>query len=207
MNMAVFDKLCTILVNDGGLQKTNNVDVEEMIVMFLHMLGHNTKNRILQTQFGRSSKTVCAVIHAVLSSVLRLHRTLYRKAVPVPNHCKHVNWKHFKNCLGALDGTHVKVRTTIVDQPKYRNRKGEVSINVLGVCNPDGEFIYCLSGWEGSAHDARVLKDAISRPNGLTVPKGSYYLCDVGYANCEGFLTPFRGQRYHLREWGTWSST
>ncbi|CAN1825000.1 hypothetical protein LINPERHAP1_LOCUS30983, partial [Linum perenne] len=77
-----------------------------------------------------------------------------------------------QNCLGALDGTHVKVRTTIVDQPKYRNRKGEVSINVLGVCNPDGEFIYCLSGWEGSAHDARVLKDAISRPNGLTVPKG-----------------------------------
>ncbi|CAN1339081.1 hypothetical protein LINPERPRIM_LOCUS38324, partial [Linum perenne] len=31
---------------------------------------------------------------------------------------------------------------------------------------------------------------------------GSYYLCDAGYANCEGFLTPFRGQRYHLKEWG-----
>ncbi|CAN1777734.1 hypothetical protein LINPERHAP1_LOCUS14169, partial [Linum perenne] len=30
----------------------------------------------------------------------------------------------------------------------------------------------------------------------------SYYLCDAGYANCEGFLTPFRGQRYHLKEWG-----
>ncbi|CAN1160511.1 hypothetical protein LINPERPRIM_LOCUS37609, partial [Linum perenne] len=72
----------------------------------------------------------------------------------------------------ALDGTHVKVRTTIVDQPKYRNRKGEVSINVLGVCNPNGEFIYYLSSREGSAHDARVLRDVISRPNGLMVPKG-----------------------------------
>ncbi|CAN1293917.1 Putative nuclease HARBI1, partial [Linum perenne] len=106
------------------------------------------------------------------------------------------------NCLGALDGTHVKVRVNIEDQPRYRNRKGEVSINVLGVCNPDGQFIYCLDGWEGSAHDARVLRDAIARPNGLKVPKGQYYLCDAGYANCEGFLTPFRGQRYHLKEWG-----
>ncbi|CAN1145822.1 Putative nuclease HARBI1, partial [Linum perenne] len=106
------------------------------------------------------------------------------------------------NCLGALDGTHVKVRVTIEDQPRYRNRKGEVSINVLGVCNPDGQFIYCLAGWEGSAHDARVLRDALARPNGLKVPKGQYYLCDAGYANSEGFLTPFRGQRYHLKEWG-----
>ncbi|CAN1248939.1 hypothetical protein LINPERPRIM_LOCUS6931, partial [Linum perenne] len=44
-------------------------------------------------------------------------------------------------------------------------------INVLGVCNPDGQFIYCLAGWEGSAHDARVLRDALARPNGLKVPK------------------------------------
>lgn len=31
---------------------------------------------------------------------------------------------------------------------------------------------------------------------------GSYYLCDNGYANSEGFLTPYKGVRYHLKEWG-----
>lgn len=31
---------------------------------------------------------------------------------------------------------------------------------------------------------------------------GNYYLCDNGYANSEGFLTPFKGVRYHLKEWG-----
>lgn len=30
---------------------------------------------------------------------------------------------------------------------------------------------------------------------------GCYYLVDGGYANSEGFLAPFRGQRYHLNEW------
>ncbi|XP_041989939.1 uncharacterized protein LOC121741295 [Salvia splendens] len=33
-------------------------------------------------------------------------------------------------------------------------------------------------------------------------PIGQYYLCDNGYANSEGFLTPYKGVRYHLQEWG-----
>lgn len=31
---------------------------------------------------------------------------------------------------------------------------------------------------------------------------GHYYLCDNGYANSDGFLTPYKGVRYHLKEWG-----
>ncbi|KAH6776950.1 hypothetical protein C2S52_007623 [Perilla frutescens var. hirtella] len=64
------------------------------------------------------------------------------------------------------------------------------------------EFIYVLPGWEGSAHDSHVLRDAISRPNGFKVPKGCYYLVDAGYTNCEGFLAPYRGHNYHLKDWG-----
>ncbi|MFQ6626260.1 hypothetical protein Gotur_004642, partial [Gossypium turneri] len=53
-----------------------------------------------------------------------------------------------------------------------------------------------------SVADGRVLRDAISRRHGLKVPHGCYYQVDAGYSNCEGFLVPFRGQRYHLNEWG-----
>ncbi|KAL0453915.1 UNVERIFIED_CONTAM: hypothetical protein Slati_1369600 [Sesamum latifolium] len=63
------------------------------------------------------------------------------------------------------------------------------------------QFIYVLPGWEGSAADSRVLRDAISRRNGFVVPRGSYYLVDAGYTNGDGFLAPFRGQRYHLNDW------
>lgn len=49
-------------------------------------------------------------------------------------------------------------------------------MNVLGVCNPFLEFIYILPGWEGSAHDGRVLRDAIRRPHGLKVPRGNILL-------------------------------
>ena len=30
---------------------------------------------------------------------------------------------------------------------------------------------------------------------------GQYFLVDAGFMNCEGFLAPYRGQRYHLNEW------
>ncbi|XP_060673899.1 protein ALP1-like [Ziziphus jujuba] len=58
------------------------------------------------------------------------------------------------------------------------------------------EFIFVLSGWEGSVSDSRVLRDALSRPNGLKVPT-----VDAGYTNGEGFIAPYRGIRYHLSEW------
>ncbi|KAL0457941.1 UNVERIFIED_CONTAM: hypothetical protein Slati_0421300 [Sesamum latifolium] len=104
-------------------------------------------------------------------------------------------------CLGALDGTFVDVRVLEHEKGRYRTRKGQVAVNVLGFCNPNLQFIFVLSGWEGSATDSRVLWDAIHRPNGLRVPTGNYYLCDNGYANADGFLMPYRGVRYHLREW------
>ncbi|XP_057248954.1 protein ALP1-like [Beta vulgaris subsp. vulgaris] len=107
-----------------------------------------------------------------------------------------------ENCLGALDGTYVNVRVSSQEKGKYRTRKNTVAMNVLGVCSPNMEFIYVLPGWEGSAHDVRVLRNALSRPNGFRVPRGNYYLVDAGYTNCEGFLAPYRGQRYHLKEWG-----
>jgi hypothetical protein len=58
---------------------------------------------------------------------------------------------------------------------RYRSRKADIETNVLGVCAPDMQFIYMLPGWEGSAHDGRVLRDAISRPNRLLVPQGEFY--------------------------------
>ena len=47
----------------------------------------------------------------------------------------------------------------------YRNHHGIISQNVLVACNFDLKFIYVLSGWEGSAHDSKVLKDVLSRNN------------------------------------------
>ncbi|XP_042050431.1 uncharacterized protein LOC121795856 isoform X2 [Salvia splendens] len=64
------------------------------------------------------------------------------------------------------------------------------------------KFLFFLPGWEGLAADSRVLRDAVTRDGGLRVTRGTYYLCDNGYANAARFLTPYKNVRYHLKEWG-----
>ena len=106
-----------------------------------------------------------------------------------------------QGCLGALNDTYINVQVPLADAPRYRNRKGHITINTLAVCNRHLRFVYVLSGWERSIGDLRILRDAISRPLGLKVPKsktyiivpslqfvelflyflGCYYLCDNGY--------------------------
>jgi hypothetical protein len=106
---------------------------------------------------------------------------------------------YFDDCLGALDGTHVEMHIPTELQPRYRNRKGTLSQNILAVCNFDMQFVYILASWEGSAHDARVLADA-QAAQGFLTPKGKYWLGDAGYGNSEFVLSLYRGVRYHLKE-------
>ncbi|KAA0036923.1 retrotransposon protein [Cucumis melo var. makuwa] len=187
MDRRTFAILCHLLRNVAGLSSTEIVDVEEMVAMFLHVLAHDVKNRVIQREFVRSGETVSRHFNIVLLAVLRLYEELMKRPVP--------------NCLGALDGTYIKVNVPAGDRPTFRTRKGEIATNVLGVCDTKGDFVYVLAGWEGSAADSRILRDAISQENGLQVPKGYYYLCDAGYPNAEGFLVPYRGHVYHLQEW------
>ncbi|GKE08272.1 ALP1-like protein [Tanacetum coccineum] len=99
------------------------------------------------------------------------------------------------------DDNETDERAPECDRKPYRIRKGEICTNVLGVCTRDLMFCYILAGREGLTADSRVLRDAISRPNGLKVTRGSYYLSDARYTNGDGFLTLYRGQRYHLHDW------
>ncbi|XP_073047669.1 uncharacterized protein [Primulina eburnea] len=78
-------------------------------------------------------------------------------------------YPYFKDCIGAIDGTHIPATVFERDTNSYRNRHWTISQNVLASCNFDLEFIYVLSGWEGSAHDSNVLADALSRNNGLKI--------------------------------------
>ncbi|KAL0290035.1 UNVERIFIED_CONTAM: hypothetical protein Sradi_7059000, partial [Sesamum radiatum] len=59
-------------------------------------------------------------------------------------------------------------------------------------------FKGCLGALDGTFIDVRVPEHEKGR---YRTRKGNYYLCDNGYANADGFLTPYRGVRYHLREW------
>ena len=109
----------------------------------------------------------------------------------------------FEDCIGVIDGTHILVHVPDAMRTAYRNRKGDLSQNVLAVTTMNMMFAYVLPGWEGSTTDGQIFDDAHTED--FTILEGQYYLADAGYLNCDVLLVPYRGVRYHLKEWG-WAS-
>ncbi|GJZ33754.1 putative nuclease HARBI1 [Tanacetum coccineum] len=103
--------------------------------------------------------------------------------------------------IGALDGTLVHAVVPVDQQIRYRGReKGECFQNVLGICDFNMMFTFVWAGWEGIAHDSRVLTEVAFNLNSNFPfpPPNKYYLCDAAYTNMCGFMAPYRNTRYWL---------
>lgn len=151
--------------------------------------------------------SISSPAHRYFNEVLdALVGQFYLKWVPLPLNAVPPKILHnpkffpyFKDCLGAIDGSHFHARVLVDDMARFRNRKGWISQNVLVACLFSLIFCYILSGWEGSAGDGRIFEDA--RRTTLYIPKGKYLLGDAGFPSCDALLVPYRGVRYHLKEW------
>ncbi|KAK4733329.1 hypothetical protein R3W88_007590 [Solanum pinnatisectum] len=207
MDRNSFHTLVLLTKEVGGLTDSKYMSSSEKLAMFLNILAHHEKNRSIKVDYIRSGWSVSQAFNECLKVILKLAPLLLVNPKPVLEDELDDRWRWFKvyalsiGCLGALDGTYIQIRVSSKDKPRYRTRKGEIATNVLGVCDKNLNFTYVLPGWEGSAADSRVLRNAITRTNGLKIPEGNYYLCDGGYTNGNGFLSPYRGYRYWLRDW------
>jgi hypothetical protein len=54
----------------------------------------------------------------------------------------------------------------------FRSRKSHPTQNVMAAVDFDLRFTFVMAGWEGTAHDALILRDALEQENGLRVPEG-----------------------------------
>ncbi|KAL7243005.1 hypothetical protein ACSBR1_015420 [Camellia fascicularis] len=141
MNWCTFMLLCR-LVRSVELSYSKYVIIEEQVAMFLNVLAHHTKNRKIKFNFLQSGQTVSKHFNNVLKAVLRLHGLLLKKLEPITTNCTDDRWSYFQNCLGALDGTYIKVLAPAIDKLRYRTRKGEIATNVLvKTCN---SYMSCL---------------------------------------------------------------
>lgn len=180
-NMLRFDRapffnLCNILRDRKLLEDSVHLNVEQQVAMFLHTVGHDVRNRIVATNFGRSFSTVSIYFKRVLRAIGELRNEYIRP--PSSETLEKIAGNprfdpYFKDCIGAIDGTHVRASVTKDVEDAFRGRKTYATQNVMAAVDFDLRFTYVLAGWEGSAHDALVLADALARERGLQVPQGN----------------------------------
>jgi DDE superfamily endonuclease len=109
-------------------------------------------------------------------------------------------YPYFKDCIGAIDRSHIPAFVPKSKCMPFHNCKGQISQNILAACSFNFKFVYVLSGWKGSTSDSLVYQD--TRSTDFHIPKGKYYLVDSCYLNTDALLAPYWSVCYHLKEWG-----
>ncbi|GAB2285387.1 hypothetical protein Dimus_039701 [Dionaea muscipula] len=174
--------------------------------MFMFIIGHTIRHRIVADRFQHSLQTVHKWFKRVLRAVCSLATEIVRPSTQRGVHERILNntkyYPYFKDCIGAIDGTHIAAWAPASRQTAFRGRKQQMTQNVMLACDFDMKFTFVYTGWEGAANDSRVFIDAVIRPaNNFPMPRGDqFYLVDAGYPNMPGFLAPYRERRYHLRD-------
>lgn len=96
MDRNTFGRLCIMLRQVGDLVDGEYVNVEEQVAMFLIILAHHQKIRVVKFNFLRSGFTVSRYVHVVLRAVLRLDASFLVTPEPVAADCDDNKWKWFK---------------------------------------------------------------------------------------------------------------
>ncbi|KAA0036827.1 putative nuclease HARBI1 [Cucumis melo var. makuwa] len=87
MDRRHFAILCHLLRIIAGLTLTEVVDVEEMVAMFLHILTHDVKNRVIQRKFMRSGETISR--HFNMNCLCALDGTYIKVNVPTSDRARY----------------------------------------------------------------------------------------------------------------------
>lgn len=180
------------------------VSKAECLTVTLQFLGNNECVVSQMRTFGLSNSTIQRIKYDTINSILlslkplmHVNSSLWRRTLTLKG-----KFPELDGSIGAIDGTHIPMRTKAELTNVFRNRKGFISTNVLLCCNYTQRILFVEIGSPGSYHDSTVYKQS-SLPHLMQqLPREYFLLGDAGYALSDRVLTPFRGVRYHLKEFG-----
>jgi hypothetical protein len=78
MRRAPFFNLCNLFRDRSLLRDTIHSSIEEQVAMFLHVVGHNQRFRVIHQTFRRSMETICRYFREVLYATGELRQEMIR---------------------------------------------------------------------------------------------------------------------------------
>ena len=198
-----FDQLLALL----QLKPLPSASADVQLAIFLSFVGAGDVYSSICEKLECNRFTVSRSIHRVLEAILvnnkRFMPTLPGPEAPAKLADNPKFWPFFKGCIGAIDGSLVPIALRGVEEDHrhvWRCRKAFFAQNVMVAVDFDMSFRFVFAGFEGSAHDTRVLQKA--REAGFATPESCFWLADAGYSGSDPLLlTPYQKVRYHLNEW------
>lgn len=172
-------------------------NAKEVLGVTLQWLATGESCRAQEGRFGVSFATCHSYRMHGLRAIVKNLSHLITLPTTVPGEFAS-KFLHFDQALFAIDGAHFPIAASQSSAERFRCRKGFTSTNVLIGCDWELNMCYVYAGVEGSAHDATVL---VFSQLLQQILDDYFVLADAGYGLRPEVLIPYRGVRYHLREW------
>jgi hypothetical protein len=133
-------------------------------IFFFRYLATGCSFKDLQYSFRRGYSTVQRIIRTTCLAIIKC---LCDICEPPTQEIDWVNIANgfrvkanFPNCIGAIDGKHVRIIRPHESGSLYFNYKKYFSINLLAVCNANYEFIYVDVGCYGKSSDSTIFANS-----------------------------------------------
>ncbi|PPE02911.1 hypothetical protein GOBAR_DD00071 [Gossypium barbadense] len=126
----IFHSLLHGLQTNYGL-KNGKLLAMEKLALSLYILGNRESNSNATERFQQSGEIVSRIFTNMLHIFARMGIDTIKPTEgqfeEVPNHIRHDTryWPHFKDCIGAINGTHIKACISPSCQIPYIGRKGK----------------------------------------------------------------------------------
>ena len=89
MKKPCFIKLCDVLKEKKFLSDSRYVSIQEKVAMFLFIIGHNVRHRVVADRFQHSTETVSRFFKEVLRAVCQLGKELIKpESTELPDRIK-----------------------------------------------------------------------------------------------------------------------
>ncbi|XP_036327735.1 protein ALP1-like [Rhagoletis pomonella] len=181
-------------------KKRHGWSVEYEVICFLYWMACGCSYRVVAGFLGISRFTARNVIHKTLKEIIAMrglirHGTAEENERVADKFCQKTKSNAFRNFVGAIDGTHIRIKCPVNKHDEYINHKRFYSIQAQAVVDSDYKFTDVFIGYPGSVHDTRVFVNSPLYARGDYPPRGQFLFGDKGYP-CQTFpvavITPFK---------------
>ena len=166
MDLPAFEEL---LGNTGKyLQKKdtvfrNSISPAEQLAVTLRFLATGESYTSLQYQFRINKGTLSIIIPKVCDTIAN-NCSDYIKCPSAEEKWREIADEFYQrwqlpNCIGAIDGKHVRIVHPQCSGSDYYNYKGFYSIVLMAIVSPSSEFIYADVGCQGRISDGGVFRN------------------------------------------------